>query len=70
MPDEGPAKGMVVSEEELQVGLDDYYAARGWTSDGVPTVKKLNELGLDRYAYIVKDMEKPVAKANVKGGNA
>jgi aldehyde:ferredoxin oxidoreductase len=70
VPDEGPAKGMVVSEEELQVGLDDYYAARGWTSDGVPTVEKLNELGLGEYAHIVKDMDKPVTKANVKGGKA
>jgi aldehyde:ferredoxin oxidoreductase len=54
VPEEGPAKGMVVSDEELQVGLDDYYAARGWTSDGVPTVKKLEEVGLSEYAGIVK----------------
>jgi len=57
VPEEGPAKGAVVSEEELQVGLDDYYAARGWTSDGVPTVEKLNELGLGEYAGIVKGGE-------------
>jgi aldehyde:ferredoxin oxidoreductase len=37
VPDEGPAKGMYVSEEEFQVGLDDYYSVRGWTADGVPT---------------------------------
>ena len=70
MPDEGPAKGMVVSEEEFQLGLDDYYAARGWDSDGVPTIEKLNELGLGEYAYIVKDMKKPIAKTAAKEGNA
>jgi aldehyde:ferredoxin oxidoreductase len=54
VPEEGPAKGVVVSEEEFQLGLDDYYAARGWTSDGVPTVEKLEELELGEYASIVK----------------
>ncbi len=58
VPDEGPAKGVCVSDEELQLGLDEYYAARGWTSDGVPTVEKLNELGLGDYAYVVKDLAK------------
>jgi aldehyde:ferredoxin oxidoreductase len=58
VPDEGPAKGMVVSDEEHQLGLDEYYTARGWTSDGIPTVEKLNELGLGDYAYIVKDVAK------------
>jgi aldehyde:ferredoxin oxidoreductase len=54
VPEDGPAKGMVVSDEELQLGLDDYYAARGWNSDGIPTVEKLNELNLGEYANIVK----------------
>ncbi|MGB9915334.1 MAG: aldehyde ferredoxin oxidoreductase family protein [Candidatus Bathyarchaeales archaeon] len=54
VPDEGPAKGVVVSEEEFQLGLDDYYEARGWTKDGVPTVEKLNALGLGQYAYIIQ----------------
>jgi aldehyde:ferredoxin oxidoreductase len=54
VPDEGPAKGMCVSDEELQIGLDDYYAVRGWTSDGVPTVDKLNELGLGDLSYIAE----------------
>ena len=62
VPEDGPAKGAVVSEEEFQLGLDDYYVARGWTSDGVPTVEKLEELGLGEYAYIVKE--------KVKGGKA
>ena len=54
VPDEGPAKGAVVSEEEFQIGLDDYYEARGWTMEGVPTVAKLDELNLSQYASIVK----------------
>ncbi len=58
VPDEGPAKGVCVSDDELQLGLDEYYTARGWTSDGVPTVEKLNELGLGDYAHIVKDLAK------------
>ena len=58
VPDEGPAKGAVVNEEELQVGLDDYYAERGWTANGVPTVEKLKELGLGDLAYIAKKANK------------
>ncbi len=58
IPDEGVAKGAVVGEEEYEVGLDDYYAVRGWTKEGIPTVKKLNELDLGEYAHIVKKGEK------------
>jgi aldehyde:ferredoxin oxidoreductase len=75
VPDEGPAKGVCVSDEELQLGLSEYYAARGWDNNGVPTVEKLESLGLGEYAYIVKDllkedMEKDAAKVAVKGGTA
>jgi aldehyde:ferredoxin oxidoreductase len=34
--------------------LDDYYAVRGWTADGIPTVEKLTELGLGDWAYIAE----------------
>src|SRR3989304_964404 len=54
VPDEGPAKGACVNEEEFQIGLDDYYAVRGWTADGVPSVAQLNELGLGDLAYITQ----------------
>ena len=54
VPEDGPAKGLVVSDEEHQLGLDDYYAARGWTIDGIPTVKKLKDVGLSEYASLVK----------------
>ena len=61
VPEEGPAKGAVVKDEELQLGLDEYYAARGWTKNGVPTVQKLKELGLEKYAYIAEKAEKEAA---------
>lgn len=54
IPDEGVAKGSVVNQEEFDLGLDDYYAARGWTRKGFPTVEKLKELDLEEFASIVK----------------
>ena len=46
IPDEGVAKGAYVNRKEFNLGLDDYYEARGWTRDGMPTAEKLKELGL------------------------
>jgi len=54
IPDEGPSKGSFVSQEDLDLLLDDYYEVRGWTKDGIPTLEKLNELGMEDLAYIVK----------------
>jgi aldehyde:ferredoxin oxidoreductase len=54
VPDEGVAKGAVVSQKEFDIGLDDYYNVRGWTKDGIPTPEKLKELGLDDLVSIVK----------------
>jgi aldehyde:ferredoxin oxidoreductase len=54
VPDAGPAKGAIVTDEEFQLGLDDYYAARGWTSEGIPTIEKLDDLNLNQFAYIAK----------------
>jgi len=60
IPDEGIAKGSHVNQKEFDLGLDDYYDVRGWTKNGIPTVKKLKELDLNKFAYIVKDkIEKP-----------
>ena len=50
----GVAKGSYVSQEELDFLLDDYYSTRGWTKEGVPTMEKLKELGLEEYTYIVE----------------
>ena len=43
-------KDLVVDIDEM---LDGYYALRGWTADGVPTVAKLKELGLED---LIKDL--------------
>jgi len=53
IPD-GMAKGSLVTQEELDFMLDDYYEARGWSRDGIPTPEKLRELGLEDYLYIVE----------------
>ena len=57
IPDEGVAKGACVNNEEFQLGLDDYYEVRGWTKEGIPTVEKLNELGLQQFVYTTKGGE-------------
>jgi len=51
IPD-GVAKGSYVSQEELDLMLDAYYEARGWSNRGVPSDEKLDELGLSDYAAI------------------
>ena len=42
---DGPAKGQVV---ELDGMLDGYYARMGWDKNGIPTMQRLGELGLDQ----------------------
>ena len=46
IPD-GPSKGMYCPPEELDKMLDEYYALRGWTTEGIPTPERLRALGLD-----------------------
>jgi aldehyde:ferredoxin oxidoreductase len=43
---EGYAKGSTV---DLDPMLDEYYALMGWDSNGIPTMEKLSELGLQRH---------------------
>jgi aldehyde:ferredoxin oxidoreductase len=54
IPDEGPSKGALVSQAELDLLLDDYYESRGWTREGVPTMAKLKELGMEDLAPIIE----------------
>jgi len=42
----GVSAGNVITSEELDVMLDGYYEARGWTKSGIPEISKLKELGL------------------------
>jgi len=44
------SEGAVIDRARFEAMLDEYYAARGWDRDGVPTLDKLRELGLERYA--------------------
>jgi aldehyde:ferredoxin oxidoreductase len=53
----GVAKGSYVHPEELDILLDGYYDARGWTKEGVPTKAKIEELGLGEYAEIAEKEE-------------
>ncbi|RLF22133.1 MAG: aldehyde:ferredoxin oxidoreductase [Thermoprotei archaeon] len=47
----GPSAGHTI---ELERMLDEYYRARGWDPEtGIPTVEKLEELGLD---YVIDDL--------------
>ena len=57
IPDDGPSKGSVVTQEELDLLLDDYYQARGWTVDGVPMMFLLKKLGLEDLSNIVEGKE-------------
>ncbi len=45
IPD-GPNQGHCISRPEVDQLLNDYYAARGWDENGIPTPKKLKEVGL------------------------
>jgi aldehyde:ferredoxin oxidoreductase len=50
LPD-GPSKGQRISKEELEDMLDNYYELRGWRiKTGIPKLKKLKELGLEKAA--------------------
>lgn len=42
----GKSKGSFIKLKELESMLDDYYQARGWSENGVPTKAKLMSLGL------------------------
>ena len=54
IPDEGPSKGAFVTQEELDLLLDDYYEARGWTKEVIPSAEKLKQLGMDDLIQITQ----------------
>jgi aldehyde:ferredoxin oxidoreductase len=43
---EGPSAGSRITPLELEEMLNEYYAARGWSEDGIPTKAKLVQLDL------------------------
>ena len=51
-PDErGPAKGKALTPAMLDAMLDEYYALREWTKEGVPQEENLEKLGLGDVAH-------------------
>jgi aldehyde:ferredoxin oxidoreductase len=52
---DGNSKGHYISKDQLNEMLDEYYLARGWTLEGIPTKEKLFSLGLE---YVVEALEK------------
>ena len=46
----GPAKNIVLDQESFKKSLNEYYLLRGWDDKGVPTLKKLRDLGLEKYS--------------------
>lgn len=45
--EQGGAAGKVIGKDSLEAALQEYYSARGWTPDGVPTKQTLTDLGVD-----------------------
>ena len=54
IPDDGPAKGAMITQDELDLLLDDYYQSRGWTADGIPTKSQLDKLGMEDLFNIIE----------------
>ena len=46
----GPSEGHKISRQKFEEAIDIYYELRGWSKDGVPTKKKLMDLGLEKAA--------------------
>ena len=42
----GPNEGHFITEDEVNIMLDEYYAARGWDDNGIPTAETLTRVGL------------------------
>lgn len=45
----GPAKEVLIKRDEFNNSLQEYYLIREWNKKGIPTIKKLKELGLEKY---------------------
>ncbi len=48
----GPLKGVSIDKGELDEAIDTYYAMVGWDKNGVPTLAKLQELGIEWVAGV------------------
>jgi aldehyde:ferredoxin oxidoreductase len=54
---EGEGKGIVLTEDELRHMIDDYYQARGWTTEGLIPDEKFITLGIEDSLAPVKGLE-------------
>jgi aldehyde:ferredoxin oxidoreductase len=45
---DGPPKGIEMTEEAFKTALKEYYSLRGWDEQGRPTVETLNRLGIEK----------------------
>ena len=43
----GPAQGRILTQEMYETMLGEYYALRGWDTEGIPAPQTLHRLGLD-----------------------
>jgi aldehyde:ferredoxin oxidoreductase len=60
---DGAAQGVGLSQAELDLMIDGYYRARGWTSDGLIPQAKLRQLGLDDLCLAsTADFQAPLAR--------
>ena len=50
----GGSSGQRISEADLELMLDEYYEARNWSPDGVPSREKLAELDLPEAAVLLE----------------
>jgi len=48
------SEGAVMDRQRFEEMLDEYYQLRGWDEQGIPTSKKLKELGIPEYARLEK----------------
>lgn len=53
---EGASKGQLISATDLETMLNDYYDARNWSRDGIPTREKLDELNLPEAAELLEKL--------------
>ena len=50
---EGASKGQRVTTADLDLMLDEYYKARGWTENGIPTRRRLEALEIGEFARLI-----------------
>lgn len=51
----GPDTNQMITRETFEACLSEYYKLRGWDEEGIPTLVKLEELGLSEFASIVEE---------------